>query len=159
MTILETEGIYQAKVKRYKDSFKKKSKRVSIVIFVIACILSILGIILLIAGYAEPKEIDSFGFEWESPDAIIEKMFGVIMLFFGIIAFILSFCGYISSKKDPENYLHLNKELWLDYIRCEDVSQADKEYFKQKLEDVRAAEIARSLDKASAAVILTSLIK
>ena len=49
------------------------------------------------------------------------------------------------------SYYVQNKHLYLNYIKCTDMNDTDKEYYKQKLEDMRNAELVSAVESASKA--------
>lgn len=131
---------------------------------IIGIILAITGIVLLIIGASQPPIIYSTGDEGESSDSILEKMFGGILLSSGAIVLISFNIGLrYAIKRGPQDFTAQIKNLYYNYLKCTDMSSTDKEFYKQKLEDIRYAELADAIHSAavstSAAIMFTTLRK
>ena len=132
MTIQEAENQYEWEVansiRLHKARLKKKTKILSIVCIVFI----ILGIVLIIKGLS----IDIFGYERESAEAQEAKMFGGIFLFASSLGLFGGLLNYGLNIKGPKNFLPQIKNLYLNYLKCEDMSQDDKQYYVQKFQHI-----------------------
>lgn len=163
MTVKEAECQYEREVAISRQQHISSCKKAQKIWNIISAVLIILGFILLIVGCSTPTEIDYFGNEWDTSDAILEKMFGSILLFCGVIFIItINICAHKSIERGPKSFLPQIKNLYCNYLKCDDINQDDKEFYKQKLEDIRNAELVGAIHSASAtasAAIMLSLLK
>jgi len=163
MTVLEAEHQYDLEVANYTEQCKKRIQKWITVWKVIGFVCILLGIVLTIIGFTLPREVDLFGYEYESFTAIFLKIYGIGTLVFGV--FILLVIIPIlrkSQKKGPTSFLPQIKNLYFNYLKCEDMCSDDKEFYKQKLEDIRNMELVNAIHGASAAAsvaIMYSAIK
>ncbi len=157
MTIKQAQAKYRYEIEECYKQTKIETKKSNKKMLKVGSVLLFIGIVLLIVGLAIPPKTDyvfSDGSILTSRTigAMLAIGFGALIMWIGTIAFILFIVSFISLKKDKIKidatpYII---ELYLNYIRCEDLSPEDKEYYKQKLENYRAGNIARSMDSASA---------
>lgn len=156
MTIKQAQAKYRYEIEECYKKTKIEAKKSNKKMLIAGIVLLSIGIVLLIVGLVIPQEIDFFSdgsiLTYRTGEAILAILFGSITIEIGTIAFVLFIVSFITIKKDKIKidatpYII---ELYLNYIRCEDLSPEDKEYYKQKLENYRAGNIARSMDSASA---------
>ncbi len=172
MTIEEAENYYFYEVEEAKKReiarAKKTLKKVLIIGNVIIFILLLIGIILTVVGFTTPPEETLVGLEMDSADALLEKLFGSMALSVGVILILgidvwLNIAARKTIKKGQINLLPYIKNLYQNYLRCEDMKPEEKEYYKQKLEDMRIEALtnaARSAaSTASAAILFSTLYK
>ena len=161
MTIQEAETLYEYEVKKheeehnaYKEKMKEEIEKQSDIYICIGMILIAVGVILLLIGVTAPPEVSSTGYKSTPFYAIMFILFGIIL---GIIGGTFSLLTITKSKKskkienEPISYYVQNKHLYLNYIKCTDMNDTDKEYYKQKLEDMRNAELVSAVESASKA--------
>ena len=162
MTIFEAEKQFRCEVENHYKLTAQRAKKAMMIWSMIGVILIMIGIILAVIGFATPPEIDSLGFEWTSTAALFEKVFGIGMICLGaFFTLFMNIMGHRAIKKGPQNFLPQIKNLYLNYLQCEDISNSDKEFFKQKLENIRTMELVNAINKASAnasAAIMYSML-
>lgn len=163
MTSKEAEEQYKLEVRIYKEQFKKNKKRNLIIWLIVGGILIVAGLILTIIGLSIPPEIDSFGNEWITADAMIKQMFGSILLVSPTIALIsYTIVAVLAIKNGPSSFLAQNRNLYLNYLKCVDLPADYKEFYKQKLEEIRNAELCAALNRVSttaSTAVLFSMLK
>ena len=64
--------------------------------------------------------------------------------------------SYLKLKKGPNIIPHV-RLLYYDYLKCSDMSEKDKEYYKQRLEDFRYGELINSINNASSDISAATL--
>ena len=162
MIIAEAEELFKIEVAEYCKQ-KALGVRKSLKIWnIISVVILIIGIVLIIVGLSLPPKIDSFG-EYDSAGAIVSKLFGSIALIIGII-FLISFnlCAKKTLQDGPRGYTTQVKNLYLNYLKCSDMSDTDKEFYVQKLEEIRNAELVsaiRSAGLSASAALMFTVIK
>lgn len=157
MIINEAEQIYQADKKWCEEQLQKSKKRTRIAGTFFGLLFLVVGIVLLVWGNNIPPTVDSFGFS--SDNNIIQIMFGTISIIWA--CGILAFC-FIVPLFSKVNYLPANKQLYMNYLRCTDIGDGDKEYYKEKLAEIRNAELSNTIRRSSASIdaaIMLDLIK
>ena len=164
MTSIEAENQYECEMTKCFEQHKNRLQNEMIVCIIISLLLIVIGIVLTIIGCNAPPEINIFGDEIESLSAMLEKIFGISILCAGVLIMLIIFPQlYISYKKGPENILPQIKNLYLNYLKCEDIGEDDKEFYKQKLEEIRNMELVNAIRRASvtasAAVMFNALHK
>ncbi len=165
MTIAEAERIYEWQVEKEIEWCKKRLRKRIKVFAVIAAVLFLVGMVLLIIGLTAPMEIDYFGNETRTIGADMEIGFGAVLLGLGVLYVLPILFNYKALKNVPESLdLDLTlqiKNLYFNYLKCEDISQEEKEFYIQKLEDIRNNELVRAVHgasaNASAAILFTTL--
>lgn len=155
MTIKEAEDQYFLEVENCREQHILSAKKSRLTWNIIGSILIVIGIILLIVGIITPPEIHK-GFEREyeseSIEAVLEKLCGVCLLCIGVISLVWMNIKWLRLMKDgPQGYLPQIKNLYLNYLKCDELSADEKEYYKQKLEDIRNLELTAAIHSASAA--------
>ena len=163
MIIAEAEELYKIEVAEYRKQHALGVRKSLKIWNIISVIILIIGIVLIIVGLSLPPKVDSFG-EYDSAGAIVSKYFGSAALIIGIL-FLLIF--NLSAKKTlkngPQDFTEQVKNLYLNYLKCSDMSDTDKEFYVQKLEEIRNAELVSALRSAglsaSAALMFTVIKK
>lgn len=152
MTINEAEKQYSYEVSKCIEQHKNKLQKSKRIWFIIGSVLILIGIVLTIIGFTTPPEITSWGYESDSVATTFEKIFGIMLLVLGVffISIILPLL-HREQEKGPQNFLPQIKNLYLNYLKCEDMNNDDKEFYKQKLEDIRNMELVNAIHQASAA--------
>lgn len=172
MTIQEAENYYFYEVeeakKRETTKANKTLKKILIIWNIISSVLILTGIILTVIGFTAPPEKTLAGLEMDSIGTTIEKVFGIGALLLGIF-FILIIDIFLyrnikkAIKRGQINLLPYIKNLYLNYLRCEDMKPEDKEFYKQKLEDIRISSLAGAVygaaSTASATILFSALYK
>lgn len=160
MTVKEAEKKYTiAKQLRY-DTLVEKTAKSKKVFVCITLILLLLGIALLLIANSLPKYYDSvLKKECLSSDAEVCLIFGWMTLPAGLI-FLVTLL--IANRKplefQPKDFIAETKELYRDYIRCEDLSDEDKEYYRELLQEIRNAELIASNSSIATSVIMASFL-
>lgn len=165
MTIKEAEQIYEWEVERHIEWRKKRAKKAICIRAIIAGIFLALGAFLIIKGINTLPEIyvDYFGnvHEDESYKAILCKLFGSWSLIMGAVFLALLLIAIFDRKKGPKDFTAQNRNLYYNYLKCEDMPQEHKEYYIQKLEEIRNDELVAAIHRgsadASAAILFTTL--
>ena len=143
MTKLEAEKQYKIEVQELIIEHKRKMKNLLIFFLILAPVLLITGTILLIIGL----KLNSEG-RYESDEIFF--IFTLISFFFMIILSAVGLPLTIRAiKKGPKSFLYQNKNLYLNYLRCTDISNEDKLYYTQKLEEIRNMELCSSISAAA----------
>ena len=82
-------------------------------------------------------------------------IYGIIL---GIIGVSVLLYTFITTPKklekvenEPISYRLPNKHLYMNYLICTDMNDSYKEYYKQKLANMRYSELALSVDNATSA--------
>ena len=152
MTIKEAENQYDWEVAnsvaKSIEQHKKQMRKAFTVWMSIGFILIIIGIVLILKGVTAPPEINFLGNEEEPFWASMAKTFGGLILFYGVGASAIALCCKFKKKK-PDNFLPQIRNLYLNYLKCEDMSNDDKEYYIQKLEEIRNMELVNAVRSAA----------
>lgn len=163
MTIEQAENQYNLEVKNSIEQHKQQLSKLILIWTIISSVCILVGIILIVIGFSTPPEIDSLGFEWDTTPAILSKLFGFISLWIGLAFLLILIPFFLKNKKlGPVSFLPQIKNLYLNYLACEDLSENEREFYKQKLEDIRNAELVKAIRSASATAstaILFSMLK
>ena len=155
MTIVEAEKQYELEVEELKVRCEQFKKKATVMGRFIGIILIVIGVVLFIVGATkEPIVYEASGFV--DNNNTLEYVFGALCLIWGVSAF---FIVWQINKSAKVNYLPANKNLYMNYIRCADMSEQDREFYKQKLEEIRMAELKRAVSNTGAAIIFSQLIK
>ncbi|MCM1367716.1 MAG: hypothetical protein NC184_02770 [Roseburia sp.] len=143
MTIQEAENIYNQDVANYIEQHEKACKKQSRIYIIIGAVLLLISLILIIIGFANKS--DSIGI-------IFAKVYGIGTIPIGLV-FVLLLPKLIqkSIKKGPTSFLPQIKNLYFNYLKCEDMSKDEKDFYKEKLEDIRNMELVNAVHRASAA--------
>lgn len=163
MIIAEAEELYEIEVTEYRKKHASAVKKSLKIWNIIGAVLLIIGTVLIIVGVSLPKEIYSYG-TYDSTGAIVLKCLGPIALIWGgIPLIIMNLFGRKALKDGPKNFTAQIKSLYLNYLKCSDMSDTDKEFYKQKLEDIRNSELVNAIRNAglsaSAAIMFTAIKK
>ena len=142
MTKLEAEKIYETQVEERIALHKiqiekyikqgKRSKR-------IGNILIVIGLIMLIFAISLSDFAIQVFFIMSCPTVLL---FGIVVRTIGVNY------NISRSKKGPDNFICENKALYLNYLRCTDISDEDKLYYKQELENIRNIELRLTISSA-----------
>lgn len=163
MTIKQAENQYDLEVKNSIEQHKERLNKLILIWAIISSICILVGFVLIIIGFTTPPEIDSFGGEWDTSTAIITKLFGFMALSWGAIILLIIIPFLLKNRKiGPASFLPQIENLYLNYLVCEDLSENEKEFYKQKLENIRNAKLVNALRHASATAstaILFSTLK
>lgn len=163
MTVDMAERRYISEVDAYCEQFIKKTKKGRKVGNIIFSVLLVSGIVMTIVGFVLPPERLYYG-EVISTAAIFLRIYGIIALCVSALFLpVLNVLFHKDLKRGPRNFLVQKKNLYFNYLKCEDMSDSDKEFYKQKLEDIRNMELVgaihRSSDSVSAAILFATLKK
>ena len=158
MTVKEAEEQYYREVEEHRELHISHVKKMYIALSIVGVLMLIVGIILTLIGFT------SQGYKSESIGALLEKIFGITLLCVGAgIVLYINIYRITETKKGPKNFLPQLKNLYLNYLRCENMNDSDKEFYKQELENVRNMELVNAINTAaasiSAAVMLSTLHK
>lgn len=164
MTIEQAENQYRLEVASRRKQFARRAKLTIVILNITSIILVIGGYILIRIAENTPPEINIFGMEEEGLAASFERLFGKIMLILGPVFFLgTNLIGCIALKKGPRNFLPQIKNLYYNYLKCVDMDNYEKEFYKQKLEDIRNIELINAMHQsanvASSAIMFSSLRK
>lgn len=163
MTMAEAEKIYDDEVKKcedehnaHKEKMKEKiekedANRISLAIALIG-----IGLIMFIIGITRPPEVSSITGNESTPFyAIMLIIFGIDLGIIGVPVLLYTFITTPKKLEKVENekvsYYLPNKHLYMNYLICTDMNDTYKEYYKQKLADMRYSELALSVDNATSA--------
>lgn len=153
MTIREAENQYEREVAnsiaKSTERHKKQMRKAFYIWTSVGFILIIIGIVLILKGVTAPPEINFLGNEEEPYWASTAKTFGGLILFYGVGALAIALC-FKFAKKKPDNFLPQIRNLYLNYLKCEDMGKDDKEYYIQKLEEIRNMELVNAVHRAAA---------
>ena len=158
MTISEAEELYNLEIVERDRLCENSVKKTTIIGSIIGALMFVVGMILLIVGMTKPPIIDEDGFVFR--DNYIEFIFGSMCCILSI-AILAMFIGVVPKCNTKKNrrYPQETKNLYMNYIRCVDMPESEKEFYKQKLEDIRNAELAKSMSSISTAIIFSNLHK
>ena len=145
MTLNQAERIYQQDKNLCKERLRKRKTKMRIVGSIVGVLLSFVGIALLIWASNIPPTVYSSGFSMDNN--IVLYICGIASIILACIIFILCWLASLFVKV---NYSVANKQLYLNYLRCTDISDCDKEYYKQLLADIRNAELANAMRRSTA---------
>ena len=152
MTIAEAEKQYFVEVENLRKQHELQIKK-ALKIWVIVCaVLIIVGIILMIIGYTTPPE---FIFD-------LKRFFGIMLLCLGAFLLLIGNLGARNGlKKGPQSFLAQTKNLYFNYLKCIDMNDSDKEFYKEKIEEIRHMELVNAIHSSaaatSAAILFTTL--
>lgn len=160
MTIAEAENLYNQEIDQRRAQHTRSCKKAILIWNIVSITLIVVGIVLTIIGSFIPPEIDSTGFEWER--GIYCMIAGIILLFIGTVWLITMNISYRKTMaKGPRDSLQQIKTLYYNYLKCDDMSQEHKEFYKIKLEDIRNMELVSAIHRASSvasAAIMFSML-
>lgn len=152
MTVKEAEEQYYREVEDCREQHIKHAKKAILIWNIIGAVLIVVGLILTIVGFTAPPDITSWGYESVSIGAMFERVYGIAAMCAGAFFIILMNPSWRKIiKKGPTDFLPQVRNLYLNYLKCDDMSKDDKEFFKQKLEDIRNMELVNAIHRASAA--------
>lgn len=150
MTIAEAERQYDHEIKQLKEDYKNKMGNY---ICISATVGGILFLITLIF----------FAMNNSSRDNGLTIILVATSLIIWIVTFALMRHFSKEQDKGPTNFLPQIKNLYLNYLQCEDLSADNKEFYKQKLEEIRHFELINAINNASlsamSAILFTTLKK
>ena len=149
MTIKEAEEIWFLAVDKKMEEQETTKHWMKVIIIIGSIFLGIGGIVLAV-GFSLPKE-ESY---WngivvykQSRLASNIKIASVFILLVGIGLFFAAGILALDFNKKDKEMLSARKELYANYLRCVDMSEEEKEYYKQKLEEIRYAELASKINR------------
>lgn len=162
MTIAEAEKQYFVEVENLRKQHELQTKKTRKIFDIVLAVLIVVGIILTIIGYTTPPEF-IFDEEIVSVEAYVERGIGLFMIcFFAIFLFITHSVFSTILKKGP-NLLAQTKNLYFNYLKCVDMNDSDKEFYKEKIEEIRHMELVNAIHSSaaatSAAILFTTLNK
>ena len=151
MTLEKAWKIYERQVKQremaYRQSILKSRRNWTIVGISIA----IIGLIMLMIGYGLPLKANIISGEKErSLGAIFLILFGWLIPVSVAISFLIGIPA--SNRKLEEgapNYLSESKSYYLNCLMAEDIDDDQKDYCKQKLEEIRHKELLYAIRNAA----------
>lgn len=160
MTIKEAENQYYCEVENCRKQHIQQVKKAILIWNIIGTVLIIVGFILVIIGYTTPPEVTSWGYESVSTGALFERVYGIGAMCLGLFFIILMNISLRRAiTKGPRNFLPQIRNLYLNYLKCDDMGNDEKEFYKQKLEDIRNMELVGAIHSASAAIMFSTLRK
>ena len=152
MTIAEAENQYFVEVENLRKQHELQIKKSLKIWDIIFAILIIVGIILTIIGYTTPPVLDALGEEMISFGAYMERSFGIMLLCLGAFLLLIGNLGARNGlKKGPRSFLEQNKNLYFNYLKCVDMDDSDKKFYKEKLEEIRHIELINAIHSSAAA--------
>lgn len=159
MTIVEAENQYFVEVENLRKQHELQTKKVRKIWNIICAVLIVVGIILAIIGYTTPLEIEEFPI-----GVIFERVYGICSICLGAFLLVILNVSFGNAlKKGPRSFLAQNKNLYFNYLKCVDMADSDKEFYKEKIEEIRHMELVNAIHSsaaaASAAILFTSLRK
>ncbi len=165
MTIKEAEErfYYEVEVCKQREIAKAKKKR--LICNIIGAVLIIIGIVLTIFGFtATPKEVLSDRYEIHTIGTTFERVGGITAMFIGAsIMLFMNIVVCIAIKRGQIDLSPHIEALYLNYLKCEDMKPEYKEFYKQKLEGIRNANLVNAIRRASSAtssaIIFSTLYK
>lgn len=157
MTIKEAENRYYEELAQCVDIYNKKIKKELTIWCVINFILIISGLILIIIGVSAPYTVDFLGYKSYPAYATYCKFYGFVSLPLGSVLLLVIIPSYSKLKKKGPDIFPLVRFLYYDYLKCSDMSEEDKEYYKQRLEDFRYGELINSINNASSDISAVTL--
>lgn len=160
MTIAEAERRYSVSVKNLRKQHELYTKRTLIIWDVIGAILMMIGIILIIIGYTiSPVSDVSF----LSMDVFWVRILGILLLCLVVLLILLITVPCLHDLKKGPNFLAQTKNLYFNYLKCVDMNDSDKEFYKEKIEEIRHMELVNAIHSSaaatSAAILFTTLNK
>lgn len=162
MIIAEAEELYKIEVAEYRKQHALGVRKSLKIWNIISVVVLIIGIVLIIVGLSLPPETDLLGTH-DSIGALMSKTFGSTALILGIFLLIFgSLCAKKTLQNGPRDYTTQVKNLYLNYLKCSDMSDTDKEFYVQKLEEIRNAELVsaiRSAGLSASAALMFTVIK
>lgn len=164
MTIAEAEKQYFVEVENLRKQHELQIKKARKIWDIICAVLIIVGIILIIIGYTTPPEINYFGQEEVPFGAYMERGYGIFFICLGpFLLVILNVAFGNVLKKGPRSFLAQTKNLYFNYLKCVDMNDSDKEFYKEKIEEIRHMELVNAIHSSaaatSAAILFTTLNK
>lgn len=164
MTIAEAENQYFVEVENLRKQHELQIKKSLKIWDIIFAILIIVGIILTIIGYTTPPVLDALGEEMISFGAYMERSFGIMLLCLGAFLLLIGNLGARNGlKKGPRSFLEQNKNLYFNYLKCVDMDDSDKKFYKEKLEEIRHIELINAIHSSaaatSAAILFSTMAK
>ena len=164
MTIKETEEKYFNQMLEFEKLYAEKNKRNKIIFLVISLVFLIAGLIMTVKAYTTPKEVityeSGYSYERESTSIIFMKIFSLPLAIIGVSLLSISLFAKKLVNQDIEvlEKLEIKRQLYLNYLRCEDITEKDKEYCKQMLEEIRYAKMVNAISRAGSAVSSSVLL-
>lgn len=165
MTIAEAENQYFVEVENLRKEHESQTKKALKIWDIVCAVLITVGIILIIIGYTTPPVFDNVLDEEIVPvDAYFERSFGIMLLCLGAFLLLIGNLGARNGlKKGPRSFLEQNKNLYFNYLKCVDMDDSDKKFYKEKLEEIRHIELINAIHSSaaatSAAILFTTLQK
>ena len=165
MTIAEAENQYFVEVENLRKKFEKQIKKEIIIFDIICAVVIVTGTILTIIGYTTPLVFDVvFEKEVVPFEATLERYFGIMLLCLGAFwLLIFNLLFKFSKKKGPRSFLEQNKNLYFNYLKCVDMDDSDKKFYKEKLEEIRHIELINAIHSsvaaASSAILFSTMAK
>lgn len=164
MTIKEAENQYYREVENCREQHIKHAKKAILIWNIICAVLIVVGLILTIIGFTTPPEITSWGYESLPIGALFERIYGIGAMCLGTFIIILMNLSWRKAiKRGPRDFLPQIRTLYLNYLKSDDMSKDEKEFYKQKLEDIRNMELVNAIHRAStaasAAIMFSSIPK
>lgn len=145
MTVQKAWDIYDIEVKQKKEFYKKEMEKKSNIYLILGLALFSIGIILTLLGFAMPAHKGHF-----TTEGFLLKAFGIGLLLFSFICFGASISYNTKSKKELVGFMQENKRLYINCLSASDISEEDKLYYKQELEELRHRELLNEIRSAGA---------
>lgn len=152
MTIKQAEEIFYSECKYLDNAHAEKVKRSIKGWKIIGIVLCIIGLTLTIIGLSLPLETNYSGEKEPSILAYFLKLYGILSIFFSIFLPLIGVSSSNRAKKEGPNLLQPTRNLYLNYLKCEDMKQEDKMFYMQKLEELRNFELVSAMRSAGNAV-------
>lgn len=149
MTVEQVEENYKSMCTRVELNHAEERTKKLVVFTLLAVALLIAGICFAV-GACTPTD------EYVDVSNIVCSM--MALLAFAFIIYPISFLVKVSNSKP--DYSSANKKLYLEYIRCDDISDSEKKYYEILLEEMRSerlsGEISRATNRIAASVLLSA---
>lgn len=152
MTIAEAENQYFVEVENLRKQHKLQTKKALKIWDIVCAVLITVGIILIIIGYTTPPVFDNVLDEEIVPvSAYVERSVGLGMMCFFAIFFLIAHSVFSTELKKGPNLFAQTKNLYFNYLKCVDMDDSDKKFYKEKLEEIRHIELINAIHSSAAA--------
>ena len=149
MTIQEAETLYEYEVKKHEDEHNAYKEKMKEKIEKQSNIQVLIGVIFITIGFITLFIVVSSDIWFAFLALIIFGILGGTGLL--IYTYITKPKKIEEIENEPISYWLPNKHLYMNYLICTDMNDTYKEYYKQKLADMRYSELALSVDNATSA--------
>ncbi len=142
MTIKEAEDQYFLEVEKCREQREQHIKKVILIWNIILSVLIVVGFILMIVGFTAPLETLYGGYKVRASSAILKIYFGMFLLLIGVVFLLMANLMWRKfMKRKPLACLPQMKNLYANYLDCDDMGADEKECYKQKLKEIKNLEL------------------